>query len=279
MSQQKHKTKPSRQFLEALYSKYNHRCFVNPDPLQFLYAYKSQGDREIVALLASSLAYGKVNQIITSTSIVLEKLSPSPKKFLEDKSDKYLKNIFPDFKHRFTTGKDLSNLLLAISDIIKQYGSLQTCFNSGLGKEDTSIIPALTCFTKNIRKSADNIEGNLLPCPEKGSACKRLNLFLRWMVRKDRVDPGGWKNICPSLLVIPLDTHMFKIGRSFGFTERKQPGMKAAIEITEGFRQFSPRDPTRYDFALTRFGIRNDLEISTVINHHDPDLNLEIKDY
>ncbi len=277
MSQQNLKTKPSGKFLENLYKQYNRRCFVNPDPLQFLYGYKNRGDREIVALIASCLAYGKVSQIITSTSIILEKLGPSPKKFLEDKTDKEVKNFFPNFKHRFTTGRDLSALLIAISHIIVEHGSLQACFKTGLREKDTTLIPALTCFTRNIRKSADSIGGNLLPCPEKRSACKRLNLFLRWMVRKDRVDPGGWENICPSLLVIPLDTHMFKIGRSFGFTERKQAGMKAALEITEGFKQFSPRDPTRYDFALTRFGIREDLEINTILNQHEADLTLEIK--
>ena len=98
----------------------------------------------------------------------------------------------------------------------------------------------------------------------RGSACKRLNLLLRWMVRRDDVDPGGWEGIAPSLLVIPLDTHMDAIGRSLGFTCRKQADLKAALEITDGFRKIAPHDPVRYDFSLTRFGIRNELEIKHV---------------
>ena len=99
-----------------------------------------------------------------------------------------------------------------------------------------------------------------MPCPEKGSACKRLNLFLRWMVRKDAVDPGGWDDIPRSMLIIPLDTHMFRVGKTLGLTSRNQAGLMAALDISAGFKQWSPDDPVKYDFALTRFGIRNDLE-------------------
>jgi len=88
-----------------------------------------------------------------------------------------------------------------------------------------------------------------------------LNLFMRWMVRRDDVDPGGWKAVKPADLIVPLDTHMHKIGLKFGLTKRRQANIKTAVEITKGFSRFSPKDPVKYDFALTRFGIRNDLEI------------------
>jgi uncharacterized protein (TIGR02757 family) len=96
---------------------------------------------------------------------------------------------------------------------------------------------------------------SLLPLPERGSACKRLNLFLRWMVRRDEVDPGGWRRIPRSALVIPMDVHMHRIAVAFGLTTRRQADMRAAREVTEAFRVVSPEDPTRYDFALTRQGI------------------------
>ena len=102
------------------------------------------------------------------------------------------------------------------------------------------------------------MRAGLLPSPSAGSACKRLNLFLRWMVRQDNVDPGGWDSVSPAKLIIPLDTHMHRIGRRLGLTPRRQADLRTAIEITEGFRGICPSDPVRYDFALTRLGIRRD---------------------
>ena len=107
------------------------------------------------------------------------------------------------------------------------------------------------------RAEAD--KSSLLPDPSRGSAVKRLNLYLRWMVRKDDVDPGGWEDVPASKLIVPLDTHMYHFGQCYGFTCRKSADLKTAIEITRGFRQLNPEDPVKYDFAITRFGIRNEL--------------------
>ena len=100
-----------------------------------------------------------------------------------------------------------------------------------------------------------------MPDPSKGSACKRLALYLRWMVRNDEVDPGGWKMVDPSALLIPLDTHMFNICTTLGLCSRKAADGRSAIEITEAFKKVCPEDPVRYDFALTRFGIRSDMKL------------------
>ena len=267
MSQQKPELNPSKEFLEGLYRKYNRRSYVSPDPLQFLYYYDNTADREVAGFIASCLAYGQVAQILSSISTILKPLSPSPCTFIKNISLKRLEKIFMKFKHRFTTGRDISRLLYGTAETIKQHGSLHSCFTSGLDTMDTSLLPAITAFSEKIRAAAGEVGGNLLPFPEKGSACKRLNLFLRWMVRKDDVDPGGWNDISPALLIIPLDTHMFKIGQGFGFTIRKQPDMKSAVEITNGFKLFCPTDPTRYDFVLTRFGIRKELDINSIIEH------------
>ncbi len=110
---------------------------------------------------------------------------------------------------------------------------------------------------------------SLLPCPTRGSCCKRLNLWFRWMVRSDAVDPGGWVGVSPSVLLVPLDTHMWKVGRSLGFTARKCPDLKAVLEITDGFRGLCPCDPVRYDFTLTRFGIRSGLSLETLLEELD----------
>ncbi|MEI6125172.1 MAG: TIGR02757 family protein [Pseudomonadota bacterium] len=248
-------------YLEDVYVKYNRRHYVSPDPLQFLYGYEDMQDREIVALIASALAYGRVAQILKSLSIILKRLGPSPSYFITTSSPAMICKTFADFKHRFTSGNELSLLLIAIKRSIKKYGSLQDCFLSGRGVHDDTVVPALNAFVEKLTGSAAGLGSYTLPLPSRGSACKRLNLFLRWMIRCDAVDPGGWDCVPASKLVIPLDTHMFKIGRALGFTGRKQADLKAALEITEGFRRLSPHDPVRYDFALTRFGIRRDFDM------------------
>ena len=241
--------------LNRFYRKYNRREYVSPDPLQFLYDYSSVKDREIVALLASSLAYGRVSQILKSVESVLVRMNPSPYVFVMDASGKALDKMFKGFRHRFTDHKDLVSLIMGMRGVLERHGSFNRCFVAGLRKDDDTVLPALREFVEKL----DCRGKYLIPSPERGGACKRLNLFLRWMVRKDAVDPGGWKGVSTSALIVPLDTHMVKIGRALGFPARKTPGMPMALEITESFRKMVPHDPVKYDFALTRIGIRNDM--------------------
>jgi len=247
-----------RTLLDKLYKRYNHPEFISPDPLEFVTPFKKVEDREIVGLIASSLAYGRVAQILKSVRIIIDVMKPSPLEFVLKVSGKELRELFRDFKHRFNTGNDISDLILGIKKIYEKYGSLENCFLSNLNPNDKNIIPAMTGFVDEL---TDKKQSYLLPSPLKSSACKRLNLYLRWMVRKDNVDPGGWSKISASKLIIPLDTHMFKIGTILGFTNRRQANLKTAIEITEGFAKLIPEDPTRFDFALTRFGIRDDMKM------------------
>ena len=250
----------NRDKLDELFALYHHRAFVHPDPLEFLYDYTDLQDREIVALIASSLAYGRVAQILKSTSYVLQKLGRSPFSFLQKSTRKKLLSLFSDFKHRFTTGEELALVLWGLKKIIEEYGSLHNCFCTALVDEDDTILPALTRFMERFREYMPITRDSLLPYPEKGSACKRLNLFLRWMVRQDNVDPGGWNRVSPAKLIVPLDTHMYKISRMFHLTKRRHPDMRTAIEITHAFRKIVPNDPIRYDFVLTRLGIRREIE-------------------
>ncbi len=247
----------AKERLEALYSLYNRRCYVHPDPLEFLYDFQDPLDVEVVGFIASSLAYGNVKQILRSVSLVLSKMGPSPSDFLLSSPLNRIANTFSDFKHRFTAGEDLARLLWGVRRVIEIHGSLQKCFMSRLRHDDGTVIPALSAFVKDIFPEGCDF---LIPTPGKGSACKRLNLFLRWMVRRDDVDPGGWDGVPPSKLLVPLDTHMHRIAMTLGLTKRKQADLRTAIEITEAFREVSPRDPVRYDFVLTRFGIRKDLD-------------------
>jgi uncharacterized protein (TIGR02757 family) len=247
------------QTLCTLYETYNRREFVHPDPLEFLYDYDDILDREIVGLVASSLAYGNVRQILKSVRRVLDRME-SPRRFLENASLASLSRIFGDFKHRFTTGEELAALLNAVKRVVQRHGSLGTCFSQGFKESDETTIPALSAFVAELASEFESKPRSLLPSPRAGSACKRLNLYLRWMIRRDAVDPGGWDDVPASKLIMPLDVHVHRISLKLRLTERKQADLRAACEITEAFRRIEPEDPVRYDFCLSRLGIRDDLD-------------------
>jgi len=243
--------------LDALYLRFNKREYVDPDPLQFLYDFSDIRDREVAGLIAAFLSYGRVSQILKSVSYVLDSMGDSPHEYLRLSDDDQIIHSFREFKYRFTKGDHLSTLLLGIKEVLNEYGSLQDCFAEGLSRAEGLLLPAWSFFLKQISSRGDT--GYLVADPDKRSACKRNNLFLRWMVRKDDVDPGGWDQIPASRLLIPLDTHMHRTGIMLGFTQRRQADLKTAIEITQGFRKISPEDPVKYDFSLTRFGIRSEM--------------------
>ena len=249
----------AKERFEAFYTAYNQRRYVHPDPLEFLYCYEDLRDREVVALVASSLAYGRVEQILKSVSAILARMGTSPFDFLCSSSAERIHKAFEHFKHRFTPGSDISFLLCSARSMVRNYGSLYGCFMAGYDDHHETVLPALSTFVTALHGDHACCWSGFLPSPEGGSACKRLNLFLRWMVREDEVDPGGWRGLPPSKLIVPLDTHMHRIGLMLGLTERRQADLRTAVEITQAFKALTPDDPVRYDFALTRFGIRRDL--------------------
>jgi uncharacterized protein (TIGR02757 family) len=243
--------------LASVYRRFNRRAFVHPDPLELVYRYGSPADQEIAALVCACLAYGRVAQILASVTRVLDILTPCPRAQLARVSERTLRASLESFRHRFTGGGEMAALLVGVKRAIAARGSLEALFLSGLAASDQTILPALAAFVDRLRTYAGGVEAcpSLLSSPADGSACKRLNLYLRWMVRRDSVDPGPWRSVPRAKLVVPLDTHMFRISRALGLTARKQPDLKSAMEITRGFARYSPRDPVRYDFALTRLGI------------------------
>ena len=252
-----------RRRLEALYQDINRREFVHPDPLEVLYAYESVRDREIVGLIAASLAYGRVAQILKSVRTILQAMGPSPAAFLADAGPEALDVGLDGFKHRFATGAHVRDMLMGARAMIEQDGSLYHAFMKGFKTADRSVIPALDLFCRRLSASGD--PGHLIPLPHRGSACKRMNLFLRWMVRTDAVDPGGWSGIPRSKLIIPLDVHMHRIALRLNLTQRKAGNLATALEVTAGFARWVPEDPVRYDFALTRLGIRGDMSIDDFV--------------
>jgi len=254
--------------LEDLRTRYNRREFVHPDPIEFLYRYEDQHDREVAGLVAACLAYGRVAQILKSVEAALARLGPSPARFLERTPPAGLRAAFAGFRHRFTAGDDLARLLCGVRRAIGRHGSLERCFVASapdVGREDGTVLPALAAFVGEVSRLSGCDLGHLLPSPDRGSACKRLNLFLRWMVRSDEVDPGGWLAVPASALVVPLDTHMHRLALAMGFTSRRQADLATALEVTAAFRRFAPEDPVRYDFALTRLGIRSDADMAAFL--------------
>ena len=245
--------------LESIYLQYNQREYVDPDPLLFLYDYPEKQNREIAGFVAACLAYGRVEQIMKTVSHVLGKLEPSPFEYLMNRKKKDIENDFKGFQYRFAKDTHLASLLWGIRQALNRFDSLENCFYQGWSPDDETILPGLVYFSQQIDKK--NKAGHLLADPQKKSACKRSLLYLRWMVRKDRVDPGGWDKIKPCQLIVPVDTHMHKIGRMFGFTKRKSSDMKTALEITRGFKKFASEDPVKYDFCLTRFGIQRNMSM------------------
>jgi len=251
--------------LNKLYEKYNDREYVHPDPLEFLYNYSDIKDREIAGLISALLAYGRVQQILKSVSLVLNFIN-EPFNYLNHSTKKDIYKDFKNFKHRFTNGEDISGLLYSIKETINEYGSLSNCFyNYYNNNNDDTVLPSLRLFIKKLGEKNNNNFNSLLSIPEGSSAFKRFNLYLRWMVRKDNVDPGGWDKISASKLIVPLDVHMYRICCSLNFTNRKQADIKSALNITQCFKAFAPDDPVKFDFALTRLGMNKENNLINVL--------------
>jgi len=253
--------------LECFYKKYNKYSYIHPDPLEFLYEYNEDKDRELIGILASALAYGRVAQILKSIKAIAEIAGNSIHAYITGSEERQFFNDLKLFKHRFTTGNDIALLFTAIKKILQQYESLKNYF-AIIYNNSESFLDSVSIFTQSLTVNFSDGSSSLIPSPQNGSACKRMMLFLRWMIRKDEVDPGCWHGTIPtSELIIPLDTHMFNIATQLNFTKRKSPDMKTAIEITKAFSNLNFEDPTKYDFALTRFGIREEMSYTDLFDH------------
>lgn len=259
-------TKHIDETLNDLYTALNQRKYVHPDPLEFLYDYDDLPNREVVGIVASALAFGNVGSILKSVKFVLDKMVPTPVRFLRQGSMTSFSDVFSDFKHRWADGAQLVSFLVGIKGAIQRYGSLQDTFLACINEDEPTLTETTRRFIAELMADTDDTCGSLLPTPAGRSACKRVHLFLRWMVRNDAVDPGGWDKVDPKKLIVPLDTHMHKIGLALKFTRRKTADMQTAMEITAGFQARQPEDPVRFDFALTRLGIRDDMDLAKFLD-------------
>lgn len=231
------------------------------DPVQFVWKYTSPADREVVAAIAAGLAFGRVASVLASIERVLALLGPHPAAWIDGLDVRVAREALAPVVHRWIRGDDLVALLLVIQALRSRHGSLEGAFVHGDDPRADDVFPGLEAFSQaatavDVRAAYG---GRLpdrpgvtyfFPRPSLGSACKRLNLFVRWMARQDAVDPGGWTQVSRSRLVIPLDTHTIRVGRCLRLTRYTSPGWRMAADITASLRRIDPDDPVRYDFSL-----------------------------
>ena len=257
---------------ERWYLRYHSPAFIEPDPLQCVLSCADPGDREVTAFIAASLALGRVRGILTAVEEALERVQRLGGGSLRDSVAKAsaddLHAVAEGFVYRFFDSSQFCGLLEGLKRVLGEYGSLEGCFAHGMrthgsagrradGVDGEPILSGARRLVDEIRHAADGRldRSILLARPQNGSACKRLFLFLRWMVRRDAIDPGGWTAIDPSDLLVPVDTHMLRIARMLGLTSRSGASLAVSAEITGWFRRMDPADPVRFDFSLTRAGI------------------------
>ncbi|MGQ9618927.1 MAG: TIGR02757 family protein [Candidatus Aminicenantia bacterium] len=238
----------TKNYLKEIFEKYNRKVFIEKDPVKYVHAFSKEEDKEIIGLISSAISLGKIELIFRAMDKIISIVGESPYESI--KNGKNFKLLFKDFKYRFFSSEDMGNFFESLESALKKHGRLKNIFLKNWQKTK-NLKTALHDFVSEINFS----NSPLLPDPYKGSSCKRLNMFLRWMVRKDDVDIGLWQEIPTSSLIIPLDTHVSKISRVLGFTNRKSDDWKTAEEITNALKEFEPSDPLKYDFALCRAGV------------------------
>lgn len=247
-------------FCDRAYDRFHRPCFISPDPLEIVREFEDLADREIVALLASSLALGRVGGILSAVRSVLDRLGridSSPARAAAGASPADFRSVSEGFVYRFFDADQLAGMLSGIGLVLARYGSLEACVAAGTRGREGTLLAGLSRLVDTAVEGADGRldESILLSRPDRGSACKRLLLFARWMVRSDEIDPGGWDAIGPRQLMMPVDTHVLKVARALGVTRRRVASIAVSREITAALRSIAPADPIRYDFALTRPGI------------------------
>jgi uncharacterized protein (TIGR02757 family) len=268
---------------------------IAPDPLQLVLRYDDPLDQETAGLIAAAFAYGRADIIVSNIGALLEKMTPSPYRYLASFDPREAAKRFAGFAHRFHKTPELVAFLTCIAGAIRKHGSLGTLFESCYDANDSDIGPTLARFVETLRnceeigfcvapaalgrgaergttrldvtRGARNGRPRaavptqkralqyLLTSPKDGSACKRMNLYLRWMIRRTPPDLGIWSFADPRKLVMPLDTHIHRIATFLGLNDRKSFDWKTARALTDRLARLDGADPVRYDFALCRLGI------------------------
>ena len=253
--------------LERLYDAYNREDSA-ADPVQIVRRYATPEDQEVVGFCAAALAFGRVASVLNSVETVARAMGPQPAAYVRRFDPKGVHSELRAMVHRWIRGADVVALVWLLHQMIERSGSIERFFLDGYDPAAVDIGGALDSFSTRAmaldltaaygrRVPKRTGVGYFFPRPSAGSGCKRLNLFLRWMVRRDHVDLGAWQGVPPAKLVVPLDTHVIRLGRCLGLTRYTSPGWKMAAEITASLRAIDPVDPVRFDFSLCHVGMMN----------------------
>ena len=242
--------------------KYNTSTFIKDDPIGLVHNFKNQQDIEIFGLLMATLSWGNRKSIINSGKVLIEIMNNEPYYFIKKFSETDI-DLLKDFKHRTFNVFDLQFFILQLQKIYNKYTSLEEVFSPGF-KNSKNSLESISNFRKVFLGKYNTIRTKKhVANPSTGSAAKRLNMYLRWMVRSDRkgVDFGIWKNISTSKLSCPLDVHSGNSARRLKLLSRTQNDWKAVEELDHSLRTLDPKDPVKYDFALFGLGIKNKIDI------------------
>jgi uncharacterized protein (TIGR02757 family) len=251
--------KELKSFLDEKVVQYNQLSFIESDPISIPHQFTKKEDIEISALLSATIAWGQRKTIINNANKMMQLMSYSPYDFVLNHSTKELKNL-KEFKHRTFNGDDFVFFITNLKRIYKTEGGLEKTFSKGLQPDSIDCLHAIESFRDSFFRNLTDSEKRTtkhVSSPLKGSAAKRLIMFLRWMVRDNstKVDFGIWKTISPSLLSCPLDVHSGNVGRKLGLLTRTQNDWKAVKEMDESLREMDAKDPAKYDFALFGLGV------------------------
>jgi len=252
--------------LDRLYESFNYAGSAS-DPIQMVRQWHTPEDREIAGLCAAALAFGRVSSVLQSIERLLAVMGGQPAAYVRQFAPERDGAAFGALVHRWTRGPDLVALVWIMRQMIDRAGSIESFFLEGYDPEAPDVETALESFsTRALALDLRSAYGKVprrpgvcyfFPRPSAGSGCKRLNLFLRWMVRHDGLDLGVWTRVSPAKLVVPLDTHVIRVGRCLNLTRYTSPGWPMARDITASLRWLDAADPVRYDFALCHLGMMN----------------------
>jgi len=244
-------------FLRAKAQQYATQSFIADDPIQIPHAFEAPVDIEISGLIAATLSWGNRKTIIAKSKELMDRMDQSPADFIANASSEDLQAL-NGFKHRTFTDEDIKGLVVALQALYHDYPNLGAFFRQHLHESATDLGPAFHAFKSYLLANGLPARGGKhFGDPNTGSACKRMVMYSRWMVRPNTegIDFGLWKEISPALLSIPLDVHSGRVGRSLGLLTRKQNDWKAVSELDDSIRKILPQDPAQLDYALFGLGV------------------------
>jgi len=247
-----------KEFLDKKVDEYNQPFFITDDPISVPHSFTKKQDIEIAGFFAAIFAWGNRTTIIQKSKELLSLMDNSPHDFITSAPEESLKRLI-QFKHRTFTSTDLLYFIEFLKQHYQQNDSLESAFTKGMNPSDSDIENALRYFHTYFfsLEDAPPRTRKHIATPEKKSTCKRLNMYLRWMVRSDKagVDFGIWQNISPAQLICPIDLHVARVAKRFNLLQRKQIDWQAALELTAYLRTLDKNDPAKYDFALFGLGV------------------------